>query len=51
MRRELLYIVIFTLCFMFYFHFSIILDILVCNDNGSDRITYSSLLAFFIQDT
>jgi hypothetical protein len=34
---------------MFYFHFSIILDILVCNDNGSDRIAYSSLLAFLYE--
>jgi hypothetical protein len=37
---------------MFYFYFSFILDILpllVCNDNGSDRIVYSSLLAFLYE--
>jgi hypothetical protein len=37
---------------LFYFYFSIILNIvplLVCNDNGSDRIAYSSLLAFLYE--
>jgi hypothetical protein len=34
------------------FYFSVILDILsllVCNDNGSNRIAYSSLLAFLYE--